>query len=355
MGKLALFPYTYEMVELCRFSEHLIDFDGIYPIATPSSGLVGKDAGTIDGGEPAGIIISSDLEICINKAVALLLDTGDHKTLKEEYETALRLANKLGKRILVTNRFLREQKGILKNFSQIEILPNSVQYEEDYLEYLYDIPIPTLAILGAGERCNKSTVSMEIFVTLKDMGYQPLIVSSKPYGEIFGAKTYPGFVFDDIMPKEKILRFNHWIRHLVNQNVADILILSIPGTIMKIDPYHFDGFGELALFLSTAIRADLGILSLYANEYTTEYLQELQNLCKYRFNVPIKYIHVANTDMNISPEEMAPAYISINSRQARELALRKSPQTDMMIFSSYNKEDKLKVVDSIIETLSGNR
>lgn len=357
MGKLMVFPYGIDTVELGRFAPSLSSYESVIPVNIPSSGLVGIDAGIIDGGTQVGIPIVNEFEKEVLEAEAVYTGDDDYKYQDRVYLSTLYKMCSLVKKVFMTGNLKdRFQEQVHKE--NIQVLPEAqdiLLYKDGH--YLYDIPVPIVAVLGVGERCNQANIVFSLYKALSELGYSPMAVSSKSYAELLGCIALPDFVYakQGLEEKHRVLGFNHWLYKLAKTKRPDVIVLEIPGPLMKITPFFFEGIGETAFCLANAIRADIGILSVYADKYTKEYLEELKMICKYRLNIPVKHIHVAATRMNYLPGELSTELNVVDAKRAKEMAVAELKNSESKVFSSFSDEDSYIVANEIIDELANNR
>lgn len=357
MGKLMVFPYGTNTVELSRFVPSLSSFESVIPANMPSSGLVGVDAGIIDGGAQIGIPVMNDFEKAILHAEAVYMEDDDYQYQDRVYLSTLHKICNLGKKVFMTASMKNKAQNQIP-MENIQVLPETqdiLAYKDGH--YLFDIPVPIVAVLGVGERCNQANIVFSLYKVLLELGYSPMAITSRSYAELLGCITLPDIIYakQGLEEKHRVLGFNHWLYKLAKTKRPDVILLEIPGPLMKVNPFFFDGIGETAFCLGNAIRADIGILSVYADKYTEEYLSELKMICKYRLNIPVKYIHVAATSMNYLPGELSTELNVVDAKRAKAIAISELKSGESDVFSSFINEDLHIVANKIINELADNR
>lgn len=169
------------------------------------------------------------------------------------------------------------------------------QWQASNDNQLKSIHTPIITVASMGECCNKLEVQMYLKKYLNRLEYKVCVVSSRKNTEIVGLHSFPSFMYNNqINESEKIIGFNHYIKKLEVEENPDIILIGIPGSIMPISEKHSEFFGVFAFEVFNAIQSDMFLFCIHNNIYTNEYFEELQKLCKYRFQSDIDAIIVSN-------------------------------------------------------------
>ncbi len=81
-----------------------------------------------------------------------------------------------------------------------------------------------------------------------------------------------------------------------------MMIISLPGGIMPVNPIRFDELGEKAYLISQAVTPDAAVLCTYAFEFNQDYAEEMQAICQYRLGTAVKHLVVSGTGMSLSSD-----------------------------------------------------
>ena len=224
--------------------------------------------------------------------------------------------------------------------------------EEQFPESrLYKIPVPTIAVAGAGKFCGKFSVQLALRQMFMKSEYKLTQVGSQNYSRLFGFHSWPDFLFFNIPTAEKIIRLNHYIYDIVMKEKPEVLIFGIPGGIMPLNPFCFEEFGELAFVICNAVQIDLGIISLYAEEYTDAFLDEITKICKYKLNMPVGPIHVSSTCMHISQEQKKAEFFVSDYEYVMRI-LRMSVAKKYQLFSIFDRSSLEAAFEKVINSFS---
>jgi len=179
-------------------------------------------------------------------------------------------------------------------------------------------------------------------------------VGTKEYSEMFGIEPLPKFLFGTMDMHTKIKKFNQYIYDRVKSDDSEAVIIGIPGGIVQTTPFIFEEFGEMAYIISNAIRADVCILNVYAQELSEEYLDSLLDICKYKFNFPVEYINVSNTHLHISPEDKGFKYITVTSEYVTTNVINTFDYEKAHLFNCLDKKSSQAAYEKILTELTDN-
>lgn len=350
--KLMIFPMNRELAVMVRGCRQLCDYDEILPVAPKGFGYDGDDIAAFDGGPETGILVQSDHKKMLPNADAVFVDYCDSVLRPQDYSDVIESALAAEKKVFAT-RFLYDylkDAGYEIHIPETHILhfsPNSAQSIRE--KKLLEIPVPCVLVFGAGESTNKFDIQLALRKEFQAAGYQVTQLGSKPYSALFGIEPLPGFLFEKEYLHQKILALNHYVYEKAMAEESDAVIIGVPGGILPINPYEYKECGELAFIIAAATRPDEAILSLYTGEYTSDMLQNLINVCKYRFNTAASHICISNFAASISQESIQTEYTSVTTEWINREIIAKEKQFDL--FSALDESEMQRVAREIITKL----
>ena len=173
------------------------------------------------------------------------------------------------------------------------------------------------------------------------------------FGETCGCVRFPNVLFDNIDPSKKIVSLNQWMYNLANKEKPDVVIIDIPGGIMKLNPYNFSEWGEYAYLIAMSIRADLGLLCLPANYLTTEYLAHLESICLYKYNISLLAFGMSNVDLSLDHDTRELIHITLPYSHTKKFIddYRKAVDNPKIIFSISDKREVNELTQKMIKTM----
>lgn len=296
--KWLIYPYTPKSIPIIRNKE-LLKCGEIVQIAAPLGfGLDGKD-GYIWGEEKSEYIISSEIDrkidgIWITPEIAYM----SIDEILTAIET-LPIANK----VIYYSAYLNiddENKiiGLCKNMGAKKIVQQRSASDIELSvcdNVLYKFDTPIIAVAGAGSFSQKFDLQLYLRKEFLNLGYKISQVGSRPYCEMFGFQSMPKWMFDSTYTdKEKVYAFNHYLKLIEINEKPEVMIIGLPEGIIPFNEKHSQGFGLCAYEICSAIHPDYLIMSLYNGEYTQQFLDEMNNLAKYRLHVEIDDFYMSN-------------------------------------------------------------
>ena len=202
------------------------------------------------------------------------------------------------------------------NYSNDEehVSVNDLVLTEEYNKLL-PINTPIISVAGMGNKTDKYFIQLYLKKYFKERNYKLDLVSTKHYGGILGDIPMPSFLFsENIFETNKVFLFNRFIKIIEQKNNPDLIILGIPNSVLPLNNDNSDGFGIIPFLIFQAVKPDYSILSLYYDDYTKKYYEEIDLLMKYRFGSEIDCFNISNTRLDwMNLENETTRYLSINN------------------------------------------
>lgn len=296
--KWLIYPYTPKSISIIK-NKSLLKGGEVVQISAPLGfGLEGKN-GYIWGEEKSEYIISNKIEqeidgIWITPEIAYMSIDEILKALEK-----LPIANKK----IYYSAYLSvdaENKifDLCKHMGAKEIMKQGTTSDAELSvcdNILYKFNTPIIAIAGVGSFSQKFDLQLYLRKELLKVGYKVSQVGTRPYCEMFGFQSMPKWMFDSTYTdKEKVYAFNHFLKMIELKEKPEVIIIGMPEGIIPFNEKHPQGFGLYAYEICAAIHPDYLIMSLYNGEYTQQFLEEMNNLTKYRLHVEVDDFYVSN-------------------------------------------------------------
>jgi uncharacterized NAD-dependent epimerase/dehydratase family protein len=291
--KAVLFPFNKEMHSLVRF-EDMLDFEIKDIFDVKYSMKIGKTTNYLMTDPSVKTYVIHDWEnIDWNSFDTLILGHCSELELhisKEILSTICKIASEKGKQIFAFDNleyFLSESfdsnKIQFPSISTKNLVPNRIN------NYIYNIGIPSVCILGTGSQQGKFTLQLEIFKRLEKKGYNIGCIGTEPSSLLYGMDyVYPiGFNCHRSVSLNdyEVVRYLNSIMHELEVQKKDlILTASQAGTIPKANGYISTYSLKQSTFLK-AIWPDVAILCVNYDDdlnyikRTIKYVESVVN-CK---------------------------------------------------------------------------
>lgn len=206
--------------------------------------------------------------------------------------------------------------------------------------------VPVVFVAGTAPYTEKFHVQLALRKHLLDNGYKVSVIGSKTYSGLFGLHSFPFFMYENMDNIQKIILFKKYVKYIEMIEQPDLIIIGIPGAIMAINKKHHFDFGITAYMVSQAVAGDYVIMSmLYGKKYTTEQLEELSRVCKYRLNFEVDSFHLSNAWLD--PSTLKDDQLKIIKMGKKEYDQKVDKLYDLM-----NPDDMDKVYEDMIAKLS---
>ncbi len=323
--KALVYPFDKEFCPILRNKNILDDYDILAVISPNGWGYNGEDAGTLDGGLPVGVFVENDfwkyLEICD----AVIFASSQNKLdFESNIYPKILDAIEAGKNVLCT---LELEEQLLKNIVQ---LCRSKDIEFKYYNAVADISdnkllkgffidkinVPVIFVLGISEGTNKFEVQLALRNNLQQKGYKVSQVGTRSYCELLGFHSFPKFMMNSKIPeKEKIILFNNYIKNIELNESPDVIIIGIPGGIMRFSDEFIGDFGILAYEVAQAIKPDTAVFCSIYEDFLPVYFEEIYKTVKYRLGFEVDCFTISNNkiDWNISRTNKAIKLIKLDT------------------------------------------
>ena len=100
--------------------------------------------------------------------------------------------------------------------------------KEHYMNKLFQLSVPTVAVVGTGSKQGKFTLQLQFKNFVEKLGYKVGFLSSEPNGELFGAHKVIPFGYgsaENIHEKEFIMAVNYALHEIELKNRPDLLLM----------------------------------------------------------------------------------------------------------------------------------
>ncbi|MCX7921764.1 MAG: TIGR04066 family peptide maturation system protein [Clostridia bacterium] len=361
---LMIYPFDSQSSPLLRYC-NLLDQYSITAVVSPNGwGMSGKDVGIADGGSNIGITIDRDFDgklglcdtVLFTEASALL----DFKIF---IYPKIQKAIAAGKNIIclmdienATVEQLREvcdNKGVyFKKFSPTEDLnPYNEKNVKD--TQLLKINVPVIFVLGMAERTQKFEIQLSLRENLINAGYRVSQVGTRHYCEMFGFHSFPKFMYScSITESDKIIMFNHFIKHIELTEKPDVVIVGIPGGVIPFNNKFTNNFGILAYEISNAVTPDASILSVLYDDYKEEHFERLSTSIRYKLGLDVDCFNLSNIkfDWNASNIENKMIHLTVSTNFVDEKK-RSFGGLSTPIYNILNTADAVAMSNYLVDRL----
>lgn len=305
--KTMIYPFDIESVPLIRHNNLINNYYITHAISPNGWGLVGKDAGDADNGQPIGIIIDNDFDKALANCDAVFFNAPSKKVDLDKviYPKIIKAAEN-SKHIICTieieNRMIDEISRIChENNKSFEYFTDKFdKVISPSTEEIYQIDTPIIFVVGLAERTNKFEIQLNLRKHLKEMGYKVAQVGTRHYCEQMGFYSFPKFMYSKTFTEsEKVTLFNHYIKSISIMENPDVIIIGIPGGTTPFSYKLTNRFGILAYEISRAVIPDVAVLSIPYGNIPLDFFESTSKSNKYKFGYSIDCYNIGNSCVNL--------------------------------------------------------
>ncbi len=363
MNRIAIFPYDENFHPFLKYAARQRDYEISQVFSLRGWGYVGKKVALTVSGATEEITIEDAENIYKENATGrfdiFLIIESEHYLDKKYLYQAVEQAALLKKAVWVLKDLPEEQVDAVDKICKkhgvdlkFVLTSDNDSIASDDVEILYGIDVPIVAVAGMGEKTNKVELQLALFLLLKKNDYKVAWISSRKEAVLFGGQPFPFFMFDEkLSEKKKILMYNHYLKWIEQSEHPDVVLIGIPGGVMPDSKKQVGYFGITAFEILNAVNPDYFIMSLYCGNIGKDYIDELRNVMKYKFNVEVDSFYMSSTEQDAySLDKINPVeYILLN----QAIVVQKVVELDYSEVPLYTDSTKDGLYGNMINKLGG--
>lgn len=353
ISRIAIYPFSADSIPIAIYLNRMNPFYEISQLISPSGlGLVGRDASAADNRKPMGITVKGSIRNLLDEFDVLLITSGNEKDEihKRSYENML--IGIENKKDIICAMSISEDK--LEEISLRSQQANiSFQYcnsrvknasafncNQQQAVTLYTPSVPVIFIGGLVDQANNYEILLSTSDKLKQQGYKVSAICEKSECELFGFHAHPNFFMgNDISEIDKIIEFNKFVQHIELWEHPDVILIQIPGGMMKYNNILTNDFGIYAYLISQAIQPDYFICCTVYGFFSKEFSSLISNDFYYKFGFRIDCFHMSNMMMDIQ-----------ESIEKKQLCFLRNPHDNInKVVKSCNEGGEIPIYDLLNE------
>jgi len=316
-------------------------------------GMDGADVSRLDGGNTANINLTNYTSNLLTECDALYVDYDENLTDLTLYKEAINAAKNIDIKVVLSHKLARELNEEPNSWPCGNPLTENPDNDR-----LYRIKIPIITVLAHNVRVDQFAVELALRKYFIHLGYKVGQIGSTDLGCLFGIHTMPDFLYEPRDMYEKIIRFNHHVRNLVNTEQPELLIIGVPDPIMKYNHRILHGLGTVPYVICNGVQSDLHVMCTHYNKYKTPFFDELSLHCKYRLGSPVEFFSIANvslvTDANATePDKPKLKYLGLSNEFVQH-GIQDIDAGNYDLFNVLNDNLLKNACDAIHEALTDN-
>ena len=348
--RFLMYPMTKDQCAIARYSDMMKGCCISGMLVPPFWNLNNVDVSAIDGGTKTKLTIEAYSKEMLPGNEALYIDFDENMESLGVYLSIMEDAKHCGLDVFLSNKLALK----LENETKVKAGYENAQIHA--VHRLYEIPVPIVTVLSQGTRTDQLAVELALRSHFAAKGYNVSQIGSIFECEFFGFEGFPNFMHFDGNAYNQALMFNHYCKNLVDREKPDVLIIGIPGAIMKYSDGLLNGLGIFPFIVCSAIRSDLQILCMYHGNYNKKYFDEMEKFGNYRFNSPFKRFCLSNTmySPDLSNDIVKNKYLDVDCELVINAVKGEAELNDIGIYSPLDKNSVKQLCDSVLNELATN-
>lgn len=281
-------------------------------------------------------IVNSRYDLDFEKYILPVL-----KECKEKNLDVILCRDLLKKEIKFVKQYIKENK--------LHIIHEKYDVSK-FQDEIYDINTPVVFIVDMLTEMHSENVSSEVYIELEKRGYKTYLLSAKKEKKLINSvDVIPEIVINNKgYNREKILKFNHYIKQVEIIEHPDLIIVEAPGNLLEISKMVTGDFGSGAYIISRGISLDYVICNMPYFSGFSEKCDDLGQCIEARieaevdaYNITSQYLDLADAEENGVIE-----YMDVS----RDLIVDEIKNNEE-IYYLQEKTEISRVVDDIIKKL----
>lgn len=300
--EVIIYPFNSELVSFVKaFWACENEYELRLGCTLPGTGLMGQVYDFMVGKDKYQLKVTGDSEEEMKQADIVLVPYTELALENRDkiYERVLKLL-KLGKRVICNISFgLERDKELLQGESaSLFTFGEMSRCKNIYGEIGSRMSISKVPIILIGEifpyKQERSSV-LSVSRYFKE-DYKVVEIGGCQFSDLLGQYNMPAFMFDsNIIEDEKVIKFNHFVRDIVEKENADLVVIDLPDAPVRYKQnINLNGYGILSYIISKAVLADGFILTIPCNLFQRGIIDKLKDEIKNTYRVPIIGIDINN-------------------------------------------------------------
>ncbi|MCI9005455.1 MAG: hypothetical protein HFH39_09500 [Lachnospiraceae bacterium] len=331
--KVIIYPITDRSLFLV---DYLKDKYEIIPVEADGSGYSSKDLGYISGMCPIGVKVRNDIEHLIVCSGILIL-TNDFLKIRKYEELYKRILHRKSEKLnVLMSHELREKLEAIEK--------RAVLYKKPVFKR---IETPIIAVGGIVDDYVNAEIVINLYERLSEI-YSVEAIIKESEAELIGIKSWDSLIYDTgYGEKEKILHINNTIDEVQEKKAPDVIILQIPGGMMRINEERDNDFGIFYYYVSQAVNIDFFVCTVPYEFIDNSVLRKINDDIVGKYNINMDVINVSNKIIDWDTEDFKEE-LSFCYRDAMTMETKYMENSACIV----NVKRSLKEYDRIMEEIN---
>ena len=309
MRKVLVYPFSKEVINLIKVVKEQRSSDE-FILSIPRGWQYVQDDSMIDAsgyswGEEVGCFMTNGYdEYLENIDEVVILDSSDRGYLGNEYLNKITSALNHKKNVSCYAILDKEKQDHLLKIAYenqaIITFCDGENFEADLNKRLQILETPIAGFGNLISDENKNNEVASVAHQLKELGYKPTIVTQSKNMlllediDVYVMKEYESY---DV---NSILEINQIIKTIEIKKRPDIILVTIPGTMMKFSNEIYNDFSLGAYCFSQALDFDYFVMNSLIGKYPKEFYKSISECFEQKYGFNLDTICIENKNLDVS-------------------------------------------------------
>lgn len=168
---------------------------------------------------------------------------------------------------------------------------------------IYSSTCPIIALGTLVSNLDTGSMLLSVAKAFNEKGYRTLTFTNDNNGLLVGLNCFPRFLFEnnELSVVEQIKQINRYINYYIELYKPDIVLIPLEYGLLKLNDEVPDNFGVYTYMISQAVSIDSFVLQAPIDILgSSEQIEELSNVCKFRFGFEINNVCFDNKCIDFS-------------------------------------------------------
>lgn len=361
--KAAIYPYYSGFSAIARYLEKLNPIYHVEWLVVPGFRYEGKDAGLLYNEPMMGMTISNNITAAIDECDCLIITDGNYpERFRENILGNILLALKKNKEIICTLELMEDElNSIREECSYNDILfkyPLDIKRKYKTPDFSKKLITPKASVIFIGEvisGLDSFKITLGITTNMRKHGYKTITLVEKSWCDFLNLTPMPDFMIQNNMDdNSKVYAFNQFIRQLEQKENPDLIIIQLPGAIMRFNDNLTAGFGIVPYLIGLAVQAEYMIFSSSYNIMPPTYYESLSERFEHQIGVGIDFLHMSNAliDVNDSKGPDNFSFLRVEQEKVENEVNRLNQIGEIPVFNCNNLIECEEMCEQIISMLA---
>lgn len=327
------------------------------------SGLIGKDIGYSENRYPLGKIVEKFSEIMLEENDILIILPSDNKHIQEIALNIMLKAASLGKNIISLLETSDEDAAKIQesctmsgaafeNYFGKDKINNITQMNS---KSMYTPDVPVIFVGSLIECADQNEVSFGIAKRLQELNYKVSVFGNEIEYNLLGLPSFDFIIKGNYPEYEKIKMINRFFKTIALIEHPDIIVITLPGNMMKFNDIITNDFGVYTYMLSQAVLPDYMVCCVPYGIYDSHSFEQMSDDFLNRFKFKVDCIHATNKilDVSDSVERLKNNVIKLSIQQVEDVIKGFEQSSNIRLYNLLDNYSVRTMVGAMLAELLG--